>query len=59
MSAMRDHKLYFRLLSYVKPYSAAFGLAVLAMVAAAATEPLFPALIKPLLDRVGVWTPKR
>jgi subfamily B ATP-binding cassette protein MsbA len=28
-----------------------FGLAVFGMVAAAATEPLFPALIKPLLDR--------
>jgi subfamily B ATP-binding cassette protein MsbA len=51
MSASRDHKLYFRLMSYVRPYAAAFGLAVLAMVAAAATEPLFPALIKPLLDR--------
>ena len=43
--------LYFRLLSYVRPYSKVFGLAVLGMVAAAATEPLFPALIKPLLDR--------
>jgi subfamily B ATP-binding cassette protein MsbA len=43
--------LYFRLLSYVRPYSAMFGLAVLGMVAAAATEPLFPALIKPLLDQ--------
>jgi subfamily B ATP-binding cassette protein MsbA len=42
--------LYFRLLSYVRPYAKVFGLAVLAMVAAAATEPLFPALIKPLLD---------
>lgn len=43
--------LYFRLLSYVGPYRKVFGLAVLGMVAAAATEPLFPALIKPLLDR--------
>jgi subfamily B ATP-binding cassette protein MsbA len=43
--------LYARLLSYVRPYAAAFGLAVLAMIAAAATEPLFPMLIKPLLDR--------
>jgi subfamily B ATP-binding cassette protein MsbA len=43
--------LYFRLLSYVRPYGKVFGLAVLGMVAAAATEPLFPALIKPLLDR--------
>jgi subfamily B ATP-binding cassette protein MsbA len=42
--------LYFRLLSYVRPYVRAFGFAVLGMVAAAATEPLFPALMKPLLD---------
>jgi subfamily B ATP-binding cassette protein MsbA len=42
--------LYLRLLGYVRPYAKVFGLAVLGMVAAAATEPLFPALIKPLLD---------
>jgi len=51
MSAARDHRLYFRLLGYVRPYAKAFGFAVLGMIAAAATEPLFPALIKPLLDR--------
>ena len=50
MSTTRDSALYFRLLSYVRPYTRAFGLAVLGMVAAAATEPLFPALMKPLLD---------
>jgi subfamily B ATP-binding cassette protein MsbA len=43
-------KLYRRLLSYVRPYARLFAVAVLAMIAAAATEPLFPALIKPLLD---------
>ena len=42
--------LYLRLLSYVRPYAKVFGLAVLGMIAAAATEPLFPALMKPLLD---------
>jgi subfamily B ATP-binding cassette protein MsbA len=42
--------LYLRLLSYVRPHAKVFGLAVLGMVAAAATEPLFPALMKPLLD---------
>jgi len=42
--------LYLRLLSYVRPYARAFGMAVLGMVATAATEPLFPALMKPLLD---------
>ncbi|MGH8689889.1 MAG: lipid A export permease/ATP-binding protein MsbA [Burkholderiales bacterium] len=43
-------RLYARLLSYVRPYAKIFAVAVLGMVAAAATEPLFPALIKPLLD---------
>jgi len=51
MSTMRDRRLYFRLLTYVRPYAKAFGLAVLGMMAAAGTEPLFPALMKPLLDR--------
>ena len=50
-SSLSTRALYFRLLSYVGPYRKVFGLAVLGMVAAAATEPLFPALIKPLLDR--------
>ena len=50
-SKARDRSLYLRLLSYVRPHVRVFGLAVLGMVAAAATEPLFPALIKPLLDR--------
>ena len=47
---LSSRKLYARLLGYVRPYAGVFGLAILAMVAAAATEPLFPALIKPLLD---------
>ena len=42
--------LYLRLLSHVRPHAKVFVLAVLGMVAAAATEPLFPALLKPLLD---------
>jgi subfamily B ATP-binding cassette protein MsbA len=42
--------LYLRLLSYVRPYARVFGLALLAMMLAALTEPLFPALMKPLLD---------
>ena len=41
---------YRRLLGYVRPYGRIFALAVLGMVLAAATEPIFPALIKPLLD---------
>ncbi len=43
-------QLYKRLLGYVRPYAKVFVLAVLGMTLAAATEPLFPALIKPLLD---------
>jgi subfamily B ATP-binding cassette protein MsbA len=42
--------LYFRLLAYVRPYAKVFALAVVCMMAAAATEPLFPWLIKLLLD---------
>ena len=45
-----SRELYVRLLSYVRPYWKPFALAVLGMMATAATEPLFPALIKPLLD---------
>jgi len=49
-AAPSSRELYTRLLSYVRPYTRMFGLAVLCMVAGAATEPLFPAMIKPLLD---------
>ena len=50
MSATRDRTLYLRLLTYVRPHAKVFALAVVGMIAAAATEPLFPALMKPLLD---------
>jgi subfamily B ATP-binding cassette protein MsbA len=43
--------MYLRLLAFVRPYRTAFGIAVLAMILMAATEPLFPALMKPLLDK--------
>lgn len=46
-----NRALYFRLLSYVKPYWTAFSLAILGMVGTAATEPVFPAIMKYLLDR--------
>lgn len=42
--------LYLRLLTYVRPHARVFAIAILGMVATAATEPLFPALMKPLLD---------
>ncbi|MDP1655955.1 MAG: lipid A export permease/ATP-binding protein MsbA [Hylemonella sp.] len=43
--------LYFRLLTYLKPYWKVFALAVLGMVGTAATEPVFPAIMKYLLDQ--------
>ena len=47
----RPHQsLYLRLLSYVRPYWVAFSIAVAGMVATAATEPVFPAIMKYLLD---------
>ncbi len=39
-----------RLLGYVRPYWKIFALSVVGMALTAATEPLFPALMKPLLD---------
>jgi subfamily B ATP-binding cassette protein MsbA len=45
-----SRQLYLRLLSYVRPHARIFALALLGMIAAAATEPLFPMLMKPLLD---------
>jgi len=43
-------RIYRRLLRYVVPYWRHFALAILALVLLAATEPLAPALLKPLLD---------
>lgn len=42
--------LYMRLLGYLRPYWKVFALAVLGMVCTAATEPVFPAIMKYLLD---------
>lgn len=42
--------IYQRLMSWVKPHWRVFGLAILGMVLTAATEPMFPALMKHLLD---------
>ena len=42
--------LYLRLLGYVRPYWRMFALSIVALVLTAATEPLLPALFKPLLD---------
>ena len=43
-------QLYLRLLGYVKPYWRTFAISVLAMAITGATEPLLPALLKPMLD---------
>ncbi len=42
--------LYRRLLGYVRPYRQQFLFAIFGMIALAATEPMLPALLKPLLD---------
>ncbi|MEY2633264.1 MAG: hypothetical protein RIR00_1918 [Pseudomonadota bacterium] len=52
MSLPPDSKaLYVRLLHYVRPYWAQAALSLFATAILAATEPLFPALLKPLLDK--------
>lgn len=43
-------QLYLRLLGYVKPYWRTFAISILGMAVTAATEPLLPALLKPMLD---------
>src|SRR5664279_4118842 len=43
-------QLYLRLLGYVKPYWRTFAISLLGMAVTAATEPLLPALLKPMLD---------
>jgi subfamily B ATP-binding cassette protein MsbA len=48
---LSSSQLYWRLLGYVRPYWKGFALALLVMIGVAATEPLFPALMKPLLDK--------
>lgn len=50
--------LYFRLLGYLRPYWKIFALAVLGMICTAATEPVFPAIMKYLLDK-GFNAPDR
>ena len=46
----KSRVLYLRLLRNVRPYWRMFALSILAMVLVAATEPVLPALMKPLLD---------
>ncbi|CAG0955144.1 Lipid A export ATP-binding/permease protein MsbA [Rhodocyclaceae bacterium] len=50
MRRKSGREIYFRLLGYVRPYWRVFAVGILGMVLTAASEPLFPALLKPLLD---------
>ncbi len=45
-----DRALYLRLLGFLRPYWKVFFVAVMCMVCTAATEPVFPAIMKHLLD---------
>ena len=45
-----NREVYLRLLGYVRPYWRVFLVALVGMVLTAAAEPLFPALMRPLLD---------
>lgn len=49
-SALHARHLYFRLLGYLRPYWRVFAISLVGMVLAAATEPAFARLMKPLVD---------
>ncbi|MEY4724181.1 MAG: hypothetical protein RL043_330 [Pseudomonadota bacterium] len=46
-----DLRLYLRLLGYARPYWRVAALSVAAMVCSAGLEPMFPALMQPLIDK--------
>jgi ATP-binding cassette, subfamily B, bacterial MsbA len=46
-----DLRLYLRLLGYARPYWRVAALSVVAMVCSAGLEPMFPALMQPLIDK--------
>ena len=50
-NAPNSRALYWRLLSFVRPYWRMFALSLIGLIATAATEPALPALFKPLLDQ--------
>lgn len=47
---MNDRSLYIRLLTYVKPYWKRLAISAFLLALLAASEPIFPALMKPLID---------
>jgi ATP-binding cassette, subfamily B, bacterial MsbA len=50
VNRVHSRELYLRLLRFVLPYWRIFLIAMLALMAGAATEPAIPALLKPMLD---------
>lgn len=50
-SDSNSRQIYARLLRYLRPYKLAIILSLLATAILAATDPLFPALLKPVLDK--------
>jgi ATP-binding cassette, subfamily B, bacterial MsbA len=47
---LSSRELYLRLLRYVLPYWRMFAVSIVTMIVVAASEPAFPALLKPMLD---------
>lgn len=47
---MKSKELYLRLLTHVRPHWRMFAFSVLMMMLLAATEPVLPAMMKPMLD---------
>ena len=54
MNPKSGTRLYLRLLRYVAPYRGAFAIGLAGMIVVAATEPVLPAMMKPLLDGIFV-----
>ncbi len=50
ISDMTSRQLYLRLLTYVRPYWKVFAIGLTAMGLSALAEPVFPAMMKKLLD---------
>lgn len=60
ISDMTSRELYFRLLTYVRPYWKVFAIGLGAMALSSLAEPVFPAMMKKLLDdgfsqNAGQW----
>ena len=49
-SKLDSRQLYFRLLGYVRPYWLAFVVSIVCMALSSIVEPVFPIMMKSLLD---------